>query len=176
MSILNVPTGQLAYQAIVMKQYAQAWTPYVRTVNRYMAGYTGLIQNGPITGVIDVMPQMAQRCGRRLSSVPVGGAASQVTSTGGAGYVLNEVVTMAPINGGRSVVVKVIGVSGGAPNNWQVIDPGSGMTAGGTGVSNLTSQTAALTQLSTTGVGTGASWIAAVGIGWGNGPLPRPDA
>jgi hypothetical protein len=177
MSIAGSPIGQIAYQTVLMKNYAAAWNPYVRTTNRYCSGPTGAQANSQ-TGDLVAMPQRAIRCARNIFWFPTGGAALQVTNVGvtGNNYVIGDLVTMAPINGGRPVIVAVRSLTGSAPNLIEVIDPGSGMTGGGTGVSAPTSQTAALTQASTTGIGTGATWQALLGIGWGLGPQPRPNA
>lgn len=177
--IFNAPVGQNAYQAVVMQAYVAAWTPYVRTVNRYCSGPSGANRNvgGNLSGTEQsCMPQAPVRCGRRLGFVPVGGAAVGVGFSGGSGYAQGDFVTFAPVNGGRPIVAKITAVTGGAPSKVIVIDPGSGLLGGGTGVSSLTEQTASLNQASTTGVGTGATWTALVGVGLGNGGQPRSQA
>lgn len=176
MSNSQAPVWQLAYQGIFAKQYAAAFLPYVRTANRYASGPSGDQQNTQ-GGIIETTMWMPWSMGMRRRLWPVGGnVGSFVSSTGGSGYVANEVVTFAPINGGRPVVVKVVTVSAGAPTAWSVIDPGSGMTGGADGTNRLSpSQTAALTQASTTGVGTGATWTAFVAVGLGL-MAPRPAA
>lgn len=175
MSTPGAPVGQIAYQAIMAKQLQAAWLPYVRTANRYTCGPVGSQLNAQGGMISPVALMLVPLGGRSRRSMLVGGNAVFVTATGGANYVANDFVTFSPINGGRSVVIKIISLTGSGPNLCEVIDPGSGMTGGGTGVSSTTTQTAALTQLSTTGIGTGATWTATVAIGLGLGPQPRPN-
>jgi hypothetical protein len=171
LGVANTPVGQDAYQAILMQRYAAAWNPFVKTVNRYTAGPSNNVSQNL------ALPQMPQRRGRMWGGVPVAGCAMLLgNSGGGVNYVVNDLVTFAPVNGGRSIVGKVLAVTGGNPTSIQILDPGSGLLGGGTGVSATTAQTAALTQLSTTGIGSGATWSATIGVGWGQGPIPRPDA
>lgn len=176
MSISGAPAFQLAYQGTFQKGYAAAIRPYTQTANRYGSGPSGDQRNSQ-GGTIEATQWVTWRHGRHARLSAIGGnVGSFVTSTGGSGYAANDLVTFAPINGGRPIVVKVVSVSSGAPTLLSVVDPGGGMTGGADGTNRPgTSQTAALTQASTTGVGTGATWTAQVAVGLGL-PAPMPSA
>lgn len=175
MAIYNTPVGQNAYQQVFAQKFANAWNPFVKTANRYSAGPSN---TSVAAGENYAMPHMPQRLGGcRVAYLPVGGTAVLVgNGGGGTGYVIGDFVTMAPVNGGRPVIVKILAVSAGNPTSIQIIDPGSGLLGGGTGVNATTVQTASLNQASTTGVGTGATWSANVAVGLGHGPQGRSDA
>src|ERR1700682_5529129 len=97
MATFNAPAGQMAYQSVIMKSYAAAWTPYVRTSNRYFAGPTGAILSAQ-SGLVGA-PALLRFDGH---FVPSGGDIMFVSVTaGGAGYVVGDTITMVPINGGR---------------------------------------------------------------------------
>lgn len=177
----GVPVAQNAYQSVVMKSYANAWTPYVRTFNRYFAGPPGPIVDAEVgsLGAPCLYPLGPRNKGARF--FPVGGNAVVVTRTaGGAGYVVGDTITMQPINGGRPIVVKVATAPAGVVGLVDVIDPGSGLVAGGAGVNALQTTGITVVQASTSGAGVGATFVgpgqgAFAAIGW-PGPQPNPTA
>jgi|ERR1700682_6291173 len=176
MSNPGTPVGQDAYQASFIHGYANAFRAFQQTANRY--GGTSAAYNNAINGMIAPPGPIVRRMGRHTRWVPGSGAIASVGMgvAGGTGYVANEVVTMAPLNGGRPVVVRVLTVTAGAPATMLILDQGGGALAGSDGTNRTTSQTAVLTQASTTGVGTGATWTAfLLGFGWG-APQPNPLA
>jgi hypothetical protein len=164
------PQIQMAYQAVLQTDMQAAWKPYAQTANRYGAGTTA---QGPYTPAIansiDGPVCRIGRIGRMVQVIAVGGQCALIESTGGSGYVANDTVTFAPLNGGRPVKIKITHVTAGAPDAWQILDPGSGFVAGGDGKNNYFSTgplpLLALNQASTSGVGTGATWSGAGGVG-----------
>jgi hypothetical protein len=181
MPTLGQPVGQNAYQSVVMKNYANAWNPFVRTVNRYCAGPNGTIA-GTATGTLGSPAMMPFGGGRRRAFFAVGGNTELVLVTaGGTGYTNGDTITMAPINGGRPIVVKVTGTGGGgAVTQLIVVDPGSGLVAGGSGVNVVSTTGITVVQASSSGGGTGATFVGptqgAVPITGFNGPVPNPAA
>lgn len=175
MTVSANPSYQLAYQASFMKGYAAALRPFTQTCNRYGGGPSGDQRNSQ-GGTVEMSLWTAWSQGRHRRLAAVGGNAVFVSSTGGSGYAANDLVTFAPVNGGRPIVVKVVSVSSGAPTLLSIVDPGGGLLGGGAGTNQPgTSPTATLTQASTTGSGTGATWTVDIAAGLGL-PAPMPGA
>jgi hypothetical protein len=174
------PVAQSAYQSIAMQKYSNAWTPMVRTANRYFGGPIAAQADAQV-GTLGAPVQMPMGGGKRRLYIPVGGNCIQVTVTsGGAGYAVNDLITMQAINGGRPVVVKVTAAPAGVLSTVDFIDPGSGLVAGGSGVNVISSTWITLVQASTTGAGAGATFVgpakgALPCTGW-TYPVPNPNA
>ena len=171
------PVGQLAYQASLVRGYARAITCFAQTANRFCAGAQAFTNSAGSLNPMSCLPiRRGGRGGRAflplIGNVGMGNASA---GSGGSGYAALDFVTFNPVNGGRPVVVQVLTVSGGAVTSIKVIDPGSGIAAAPAGENVITPTNVTLTQASTTGSGTGATWSFTPAWGW-VAPQPNPSA
>ena len=175
MTAPGTPQIQIAYQGILQKQYQAAWKPFVNYANQMSAG-TGLSNaiGSALTGTVNGPAWAALPMGGKgRRPVPVGGNCAQISSSGGSSYVANDIITF-KVNSGRLITVKVVHVTAGAPDQWQITDPGSGLQAGGDGKNNYfgSAPTVTVTENTNSGSGTGATWTATPGVG---GLFPQPS-
>ncbi len=174
------PVGQIPYQAVAVAAYGAALRAYAGTSNRY--GGSSAAWNSAQQAGIDPPAPMPHRVGRRSFWLPIAGQAPMgtnvVTASGGSGYANGDLVTFVSLTHNRPIVVKVTAVDGGGnPTTTVMVDQGGGVPAGGNGKNNSAGGAAqTLTQASTTGVGTGATWtLQATSFGW-QYPQPNPLA
>jgi hypothetical protein len=180
MSTNGQPVGQIAYQAVAVASYGAALRAFAGTANRYGGGSAawnaaqnaGIFPPGPIPHRVGRRSFWLAYAGQAPSGVAV------VSSAGGSGYAANDLVTFVSLTHNRPIVIKVTAVDGGGnPTATLVVDQGGGVPAGGNGKNTSAggaSQT--LTQASTTGAGTGATWtLATTSFGW-QYPQPNPLA
>ena len=178
MSNPGTPVGQLAYQASMVKGYGAAMKHVAQTANRYSGGSNAFNASAGSTNPIAGVPL---RRGRRTYWTPclggAGGLNGGVSCTAGTAYVANDVVTFVAVNGGRPIVVTVLHVTAGNPDQTQILDPGSGLALGNVGINqqNPTPANIALTVASSTGASTNGTWVVVPGTGWVYGQ-PNPLA
>jgi hypothetical protein len=180
MSNPGVPVGQLAYQAIFATKYQNAVRCFQQTANRYGGGSLVFNSLANSTNPVCAYPVGSSRRRRfALMGGQVAAEAAVITSAGATGFVVNDTVTFAPVNGGRSIVVKVTAVTAGNPTAVTVLDQGGGISAGANGQNNLAGEIPAnlvLTQQSTSGVGVTGVWTLqgfGMAFGWVY-PMPNP--
>jgi hypothetical protein len=182
MSTPAQPVGQLAYQGSFVKNYGNAMRCFAQTANRYGGGSAAFENVANSTNPVDCYPMRARKA---IRVVPVGGQVSMniiLTSAGATGFVANDLVTFVGVNNGRPIVVKVTHVTAGNPDAFTLIDPGSGLVGGGSGLNEGGGSgppaNVVLTQASTTGVGVTGVWTlngACIPYGWVF-PQPNPAA
>lgn len=178
----GLPVGQLAYQAVIAASYGAALRAYASASNKYGGGSNAwnLDQNA---GNAPPGPVHVRR-GRHGRFVPWAGQVSSgpnvITASGGSGYAANDLVTFQSVTHNRPIVIKITSVDGGGnPTGTVAVDQGGGIPAGSNGKNSasggFTTQT--LTQASTTGAGTGATWSLVIGsFGWQYPGVPNPLA
>lgn len=173
MSNPGVPVGQDAYQAILVTKYSAALRPFAQTANRYGGGSTAW---NLINGMFGPPSPVPMGPGRWMFGAGQAVALpSTITSAGGAGYVIGDLVTFVSVNGGRPIVGKVLSVAGGNPTGLTILDQGSGLIAGGNGVNSSAGPgNLVIAQASTSGVGIAGVWtIGVFSFGW---LFPQPNS